>query len=296
MRKNAAKTYHFLKTILGSPSFVNPKLIFPFYHSVSDSPAPHYKHLFKVRSEEEFRTDLDFLCQYFEPLTLERAIKHDGTKPAFHLSFDDGFSECYDVIAPILLERKIPATFFLNPAFLDNRQIMHRCLASLMIERIPARRQEWLSYRFTDRDRLMELAQGEGVEIEEYLMSQSPYLSIDEAKKLAKMGFSIGSHSIDHPEFPLVSEEEQVRQIRESQSLLEVMLDMEIPVFAFPFEDLDVDPNLFLLLAHHYEASFGTSGIKQDPRPHHFQRLDMEKAVYGGPELIEASYFFNWLR
>jgi peptidoglycan/xylan/chitin deacetylase (PgdA/CDA1 family) len=195
-----------------------------------------------------------------------------------------------------LIERKIPATFFLNPGFLDNKQIMHRCLASLLIEEKPNQKEQWLQYRYTSRDQLLELAQKEGVEVLEYLQSARPYLSISQAKELSKMGFSVGSHSIDHPEFPLVSEEEQVRQVRESQAMLEVMLDIDIPAFAFPFEDLNVDSSLFLLLSHHYMASFGTSGIKEDPRQSHFQRLDMEKAIYGGPELIEASYFYNWLR
>ena len=38
-----------------------------------------------------------------------------------HLTFDDGFRELHDVVAPILLRKGIPATFFVNSAFIDNK-------------------------------------------------------------------------------------------------------------------------------------------------------------------------------
>jgi hypothetical protein len=54
-------------------------------------------------------------------------------KPLLHLSFDDGLSACYDTIAPILLRKGVPATFFLNPAFIDNKALMFRYKISLCL-------------------------------------------------------------------------------------------------------------------------------------------------------------------
>ena len=52
------------------------------------------------------------------------------------LTFDDGLVECYDVILPILEKHSIPAVFFVNTAFIDNKDLFYRYKASLLVENI----------------------------------------------------------------------------------------------------------------------------------------------------------------
>ena len=52
------------------------------------------------------------------------------------LSFDDGLREVYTIIAPILKERGLPATFFITTDFIDNKKLFYRNKASLLIEAI----------------------------------------------------------------------------------------------------------------------------------------------------------------
>lgn len=273
-----------------------PEVIFPFYHAVSDQPAPHYKHLFHTRNEKDFRADLDFFLRHFKPLSLEEAVGYRGNKPGFHLSFDDGFSECAETIAPILKEQGVPATFFINPAFLNNRSMMHRCLASLLIEQSPAEKQKWLSFRYPEKDRLFEKAAKLGLDIADYLQKQQPYLTDNQLKTLINDGFSIGAHSIDHPEFPLISRNEQVVQVEDSLKVVHSLSEDTVQAFAFPFEDLGADAACFEKVTQLGAYSFGTSGIKADSRPNHFQRMDMEKALYSGGELVEAAYLLQKFR
>ena len=108
--------------------FSNKKLILPFYHTVSDTYLPHVSPLYAVRTTQQFRKDLDYICKYFRPITLQELTEivrynKEITEPAFHLTFDDGLHEIYSVIAPVLEEKNIPATIFLNTDFIDNKDL-----------------------------------------------------------------------------------------------------------------------------------------------------------------------------
>lgn len=291
MRNTLYRILHQLYPLLPKRRFKG--VIFPFYHAVSNEPRVHYKHLFELRTVEAFQADLDYLQSNYRALSLEEAIAYDSNEPAFHLSFDDGFSECYELIAPILEERGLSATFFLNPEFLDNKGLMHRCKASVLTEAEPEKRGEFMSIRYRQKGLLDALAIDMGIDWEEYLQIEKPYMSVEQVQDLAKRGFSIGSHSLDHPEFPLVSPEQQVEQIKKSQQELEHILGLRPDVFAFPFEDLGADSSCFEALQQNYLASFGTSGIKKDPRANHLQRLDMEKAEWTGKEWLEMKVLLS---
>lgn len=52
------------------------------------------------------------------------------------MSFDDGLKECAETIAPLLLKKGIPATFFVNPGFVDNQRLFHKYKASLILGRL----------------------------------------------------------------------------------------------------------------------------------------------------------------
>ncbi len=119
------------------------KLIFPFYHLVSDVAVPHVDQLYPIKSVDQFKKDIDFLWTHFNPISycnLQEYIKRDTfpQKPSFLLSFDDGLREFHDVVAPILLEKGVPAICFLNSGFIDNRDLMFRYKASLLVNAFSA--------------------------------------------------------------------------------------------------------------------------------------------------------------
>ncbi|MDO8367927.1 MAG: polysaccharide deacetylase, partial [Saprospiraceae bacterium] len=78
-------------------------LILPFYHLVSDESLPHVRHLYPIRTAQQFREDLDFLLKHFQPVDFQSLWEHvfenrPFESPVFHLTFDDGLRECHDVI------------------------------------------------------------------------------------------------------------------------------------------------------------------------------------------------------
>lgn len=113
------------------------KLIFPFYHLVSDNKVPHVNQLYPIKSVSQFTRDIDFLLARFNPISysdLEEYVRRDSLpeKPSFLLSFDDGLREFHDVAAPILLAKGVPAICFLNSGFIDNKDLMYRYKGSLL--------------------------------------------------------------------------------------------------------------------------------------------------------------------
>src|SRR4051812_4225368 len=111
-----------------------------FYHTISDAPLPHVRHLYGTKSVAAFERDLDFLAKNFTAVShddIERHMLEHQPLPegAAALSFDDGFASCFHLARPRLLARKLPCTFFVVKNLLDNRMLMHHNKASLCVER-----------------------------------------------------------------------------------------------------------------------------------------------------------------
>jgi peptidoglycan/xylan/chitin deacetylase (PgdA/CDA1 family) len=299
--------------------------IFPFYHLATDTPSPCVKHLFPVPSKKQFRKDLDFLLTYFSPVGYNEIMNfiEQGKKPGrprFFLSFDDGFSECFHVIAPVLKEKGIPAAFFINPAFVGNKQLGHRQKISLLIDKIlnsdhPKLLKEagrlagknisgkdefirWVKNLTATNSTLIE-GIGDVLEIdfEKALNKYQPYMNVSEINQLKSDGFVIGSHSFDHTEFHLLSLEAMKEQITNSFQFLESNLKTEHRAFSFPFNDIGVPHSFFNYLAEeaNVELSFGTSGIKRDEAPRHLQRIPLEIPGFKNAEAIIRSEYFYYI-
>jgi peptidoglycan/xylan/chitin deacetylase (PgdA/CDA1 family) len=245
-------------------------------HAPSDAPADHAKHLYPSRSVSGFRNDLEFILRSSEPVGLSEilawAVAGENLPPnAFHLTCDDGLREAVEVIAPICREMGVPATFFLTTRFLDNQYLGDRHLASLLVETIarlsddscnklqlmlnqksPGRvpeHVEWktllLANKSGDRQFLDEVSGLVGFDQAEYLRTHRPYATSDDIRGLVHDGFTIGAHTLDHPYFPFISADEQVRQASESARQLEETFEIPCTSFAFPFGADGVAPGFY---------------------------------------------------
>lgn len=246
----------------------------PFYHWVGKELPEHIGPHYSI-SKTQFEQDLDFICTHFTPVDLSTIIKRPQyKKPAIHLTFDDGLTECYNVVAPILLARNVPATFFVNSDFIDNQDLFHRF--KLIILKNRHIKTTGLQY-YTDTEKINKLAIQHNVLFNHFLLKRKPYLSTEQLNSMAEQGFTIGAHSLDHPEFWLLNKQEQEQQIFTSIANMENQLQKEISTFAFPFTDDQVPKQVFEKLAlSNIKATFGTAGLKEDEFEKHFQRITME--------------------
>lgn len=275
-----------------------------FYHTISDRDLPHIKHLYKVRDSQLFKQDLEYMLCHYTPISLEDIIDfvHQGKalpKRAFHLTFDDGLSECYHVIAPILKEKGIPATFFINSDFVNNKDLMFRYKASLLVERLAkastvdhvlkplfARYQleykdrfSLLNVRWNHSALLDEIAVHFDISFSDFLKKEQPYLNHTEIQAMLQDGFTFGSHSQNHPTYNILSLEDQITQTINSQTYINQNFTVPYKVFAFPFTDIYVSKAFFdrILTQEGFELSFGGAGLKHEQINGQLQRIGIEK-------------------
>lgn len=291
---------------LSTPAFL------PFYHLVSNKRLPHILN-YNFRDTREFENELDFFLKYFNPVSLEYIYQKKGfSDKVFHVSFDDGLRECAEVVSPILLKKGIPATFFVNTAFVDNKALFHKYKASLILSELKKnthiKAAQYLFENGFQGNRLLtipanmenildETAEMLGLDFKDFLKNEKPYLSTKQILELKEKGFTIGAHSKDHQEFWKITEEEQFTQIKESMHWIEKNIQPEIRAFSFPFTDDGISKELFRKVKNEdiCDLTFGTAGLKYDEIENHFQRYPME--INGNfRQNLKAEYVYFWLR
>ncbi len=272
---------------------INTPFFLPFYHVVSDKKLPHIQN-YPYRNTIDFEKELDFYLRYFKPVSLEYLIKNPFSEENFfHLTFDDGLKECEEIVAPVLLKKGIPATFFVNTAFVDNKALFHKYKASLVLDELKKNpnpdaamvldragfsKENILNVSISQTSVLTEAAKELSINFDTFLKTEKPYLTSRQILDLDKQGFTIGAHSHDHPEFWKISSAEQLKQIRKSMDLINELVQPKIKAFAFPYTDNGISATVLgkVFRENICDITFGTAGLKYDTFDFHFQRYPVE--------------------
>lgn len=265
----------------------------PFYHVVSDEKLKYILN-YPYRNVAQFEKELDFYLRYFRPVSLEELKNRKCSgENFFHLSFDDGLRECYGIIAPILLKKGIPATFFVNTAFIDNKELFHKYKASLILNRLketPHKKaleflrnfglttENMLKVEISQVKILDETAAMLDINFSDFLSRQQPYLTSRQIKSLINDGFTIGAHSHNHPEFWKIVEEAQIDEVKKSIGWLKKKVNPRVKAFSFPFTDDGVPASVLKTIKNEQicDITFGTAGVKNDMFDFHYQRYPVE--------------------
>ena len=305
MQHNFIKNYNFLSNKLSITTLIKQSginIIMPFYHTVSNKYLPHIKHLYNYRNIDEFTNELDFYLKHFSPISLTDLINSNYSKDKsyFFLSFDDGLREVYDIIAPILLKKGIPATFFVNTNFIDNKELFYRFKASLIFDYYLKTNKikdnnisniDILKGNITNKE-LNKLAEIFNIDFNNFLQKQRPYLTTTQIKTLIKQGFDIGSHSKAHKKYNSLSIENQVLETIDSINYLRTLFNIKNNSFSFPFTDYNISIEFFNLIKNDISISFGTAGIKADDILNNYQRIPIEEFNINAEKIIKAEYLY----
>jgi peptidoglycan/xylan/chitin deacetylase (PgdA/CDA1 family) len=286
------------------------QVVHVFYHTVSDEYLPHISPLYRFKNVKEFEQDIDYLLKHFQAIDINDVLLHTKkekaiVRPSFHLSFDDGLSEIYSVVMPLLLRKGVPATVFVNSAFVDNKDLFFRYKAALIIDKLNRLfssqkydfpdKSEILSIKYPDRCRLDRIASDLALDFGAFLQQKKPYLTSNEIKTMQQKGFSFGGHSIDHPNYYLLSEEEQMKQTLDSCAYVRNVFSEQHPYFAFPFSSEGVSDAFFENIYQTIDLTFGISGIKTSRNGRHIDRIDMETYGKNAKQCIHRAYLTKWL-
>ena len=304
------------------------ELLLPYYHLISEHEPDHVSGLGegKVRTIKRFKADLEFFLKHYRPVALTDVLLHlDGVRElperCFLLTFDDGFREMYEVVAPILRARGVPAIFFLTTSVLDNRELVYTQKISLLVHaclRCDSQRQfdevrqllstegiqgsdiSWCLRKISYRQRhvLDKIAMIFGVDFAAYTSSRQPYLTSDQVRGLMAQGFAIGSHSLDHPLFEELNLDQQLLQTCDSISWLSNRFQYECQAFAFPFRDTNVSLEFFqtAFAQGAIKVSFGTGGMHRHFYPRNLTRFTMEDGDRDAAEVVAREFFVTRMR
>ena len=285
-----------------------------YYHMVSEVPPSYFGGDYPVATPRQFEKQIDFFLKHWHPITLHEllsSIRATGSIPekAFHLTFDDGYREVYDVIFPILQRKGVSATTFLCTNSLDNRAWMWENRRALLlyalrgatsaergeVARMMGTTVEMVNQRlnrlaYHERGLMNQIA--ERLQVDEQLMLQqkAPYLSIAQIQGMMDAGFTFGSHSLDHPPFQKIDTAEQRHQIITSIQVLQDTFNIEHRVFAFPYGEFSLPGSLFetLFREDRVAACFGTRGLLHDEYPYVVQRLWMETPHFSARRTVNG--------
>lgn len=281
--------------------------IFPYYHTVSNEDLPHIKGLYSFKNEKEFMKDLDFLLKKYkilEPSKMVKSILTGNKIPSnsFLLSFDDGLSEVYQTILPILNQKGIPAIFFINSKYIDNPTLFYKHKISIIVQHLATNKNDDCTQKFHDilsvkqdsvfnliqkikslnykeDNKLDELLEVIGVDQSKFLKTQQPYLTFSELNEIKNKGHYIGGHTVNH--FPLdqLSINQQAVEILDSIVWLKDNFDIEYELFSFPFSDAFASKTLFDKLFSEMPnlICMGNQGMTKDISDQIVQRFSLEK-------------------
>ncbi len=317
----------FLKTADLLPlSFLKKKsavnILLPYHHTVSNNFLPHIGHLYPYKNEAQFESDLLFLKKSFEPIEpidLLNFIEKNNCLPKnkFLLSFDDGFKEVHDVVAPLLKKHNIPAIFFINPAYIDNKEMFYRNKLSLLVEAFLKNKKEptlikaaasLLQKNTADINEIIisiknirnntevidELATLLNFSFNNFLHKQQPYLTLCQLHNLKEQGFTIGGHSLSHPYYSQLSLAEQLKETNSSIDFVTKNELCDKRFFSFPHSDVGLAQQLFTELIKNTDLLFGIQNQKIELNNKMLHRFNAERPNLTLPKQVKGILLYSW--
>ncbi|MCK4852906.1 MAG: polysaccharide deacetylase family protein [Bacteroidales bacterium] len=261
------------------------------------------------RTKSAFAEDIKFIKNNFNVLSLQEFLEINDKSGKFPersllITLDDGLAIQYDHIYPILKSYNIPATFFINNAFIDNRDLHYERKKYLIIRRlielqdISVEREisKVISQDYNDlpefdlksfihrlgyksKNTLDLVADELGISFANYLNQNRIYLSTQEINTMLRNNMTLGGHSIDHPDYTELSLEDQVNQTLSSVNDLVRRFQLDYKAFAFPYNDRALDIDLFKRIGDSINVTFGSSGLLKDEYKMHFQRGSIDNST-----------------
>lgn len=186
-----------------------------FYHRIADHPSNDW-----TISCSQFQEQIDWIEQHFEIVDLEECQRRirsgSNTRPTISITFDDGYAENCDFALPMLIERRIPVTYFVTTYHTAEQQPFPH-----------------------DRN----------------LNTPLPTNTIESLRALDMAGVEIGGHSRTHIDLGKITcQQTLVDEVISASRELEEAIGRKVRYFAFPYgQHANLNPTVFAMLK---EAGF----------------------------------------
>jgi peptidoglycan/xylan/chitin deacetylase (PgdA/CDA1 family) len=271
------------------------------YHRVlEDAECADYPFRSIVMPRTSFEAQLDYLAEHTQVLTVSAALGELGatqrsSKPRVCLTFDDGYVDNFDIVAPLLEARGLLGTFFITAGAVQAQRalwydraadlwttVSHQRLRELARQLAEAptavlsNRESWIEWlKVIPNHRRAEMIRSLEAEVSAS-GSGCPLMTADQVRQLAERGHEIGSHTLSHPILTTMAQHERQNEIDGAKTLLEEWTNGEIPGFCYPNGDYDASVARQLREAgHEYACTTGPGRNHRRTDRFQLRRIDV---------------------
>lgn len=232
---------------------MNDGLTVLMYHRVlEDEKAAHYPIPQIAMAESVFREHLDWLVKHVRLLPLaqgmeelQRTNRQHSTRPLVAITFDDGYLDNYDFVAPLLEQAGIRGTFFIctGISVQGKGYWFDRAATQWETEGPSGCRSLHDEVQFSSfRGWLDYLKQLSPSALEQLLRVPAEALSdqrfgvagAEKVADLADRGHEIGAHTVTHPLLPGLPEQALHDELHASKTLLEQWTGQTVRTLCYP--------------------------------------------------------------
>lgn len=240
-----------------SPAGVAGRLTILSFHKILKQASPMSP---GELDQVQFAQIIDVVADIGQMISLQDAVQGLRTaslpERAMVLTFDDGYVDWLDTACQTLLERRLPATFFLSTEQISGRAHWHERVAwavhamgaetellpigggrpvqvRTLQERLDliAELQEELKYLpLLERDRAMDTLE----DMAQVPVPRPHVLGPTAMREIAAMGFEVGAHTHRHPILNCCNDDEAWDEILLPKAELERILGQPVLSFAYP--------------------------------------------------------------
>ncbi|MCG3188178.1 MAG: hypothetical protein LKCHEGNO_00071 [Burkholderiaceae bacterium] len=235
-----------------------PRLSILIFHRILAKPDPL---LPGEIDAARFRRLMMLVRKGFRVLPLDQASRQLAERRlpprSLSITFDDGYADNHDLAVPILRELGLPSTIFVATGFLDGGRMWNdsviecirrteRTEVDLGFMGLPLLRVDRLTERRSAIERVLPAIkhchprERDRFIAELHRACGQPRLPSDlmmtraQVRSLARTGFAIGAHTVNHPILQTIDAAEAEREIADGRAELERVVAQPVSLFAYP--------------------------------------------------------------
>lgn len=274
------------------------------FHHIAALPTPFTAGIRVTVSPRTFENALQFLTGHYAPVSLDDVLTNRGgrglpSRPVL-LTFDDAYASVAKIAGPLCRQYGVPAVFFVNAAFVNNRRMAPDNLVCYVAElagmdvvnsairAVPGREDAayhnladvfgvfFPTLSLNERDIFLDaLCRLAGINDSQLAKDANLYLTDVQLRGLKSYGFEIGNHTYSHTHCRSLSHREVAAEIETNKAELEAFSGARVRSFSQPYgssKDLTGAVAECLRRSGH-EAVFLSESVANDTRADPF-RLD----------------------
>jgi peptidoglycan/xylan/chitin deacetylase (PgdA/CDA1 family) len=246
------------------------------YHRVGASGS----HVVPTISEELFARQITLMTELGQIVPAEELLQPKRSDSIrFALTFDDDYRSHRERVLPILLDKRVSATFFLSGRSLFGLprysfEIIDDLLATGSLPKL----ERALGIEASDAETLLALCAADpsiARRVEEFSDLPPEHLKTTDVTAMVAAGMTIGFHTLEHPNLPSLSDTDLALAVARGREDIETVAGVTIRLFAFPYGRTDVRVSEAVARAGYTAAFTGVPGpVTARTRPYEVPRWE----------------------